>query len=230
MFELLNTRCQRNFYRPAGITASFVLSVLILGLAPCGNAAPGNSATESTAPAQALSHFAVADLDGDTKPDFATVQVGQSNALDARYRIRFQLSTGSQQSIDLTAAAGGLEIRSRDVNGDTFPDVIVTTSWTNRPVALLLNDGRGNFMPSDPSIYPGAFTNFESCWTVSADQIERASAALLTRYLSGDCEGGGVTSPLNETRLQVVHSSIVVTLSSAISFLGRAPPFYSVPL
>ena len=78
--------------------------------------------------------FAVADFDGDSRADSATVQVGTREGSASHYSIRFRLSSGwSSQNIDLTAPTGGLDISSRDVNGDDFLDVIVTTAWTNQP-------------------------------------------------------------------------------------------------
>ena len=76
--------------------------------------------------------------------DLGTVQVGQRSSWDTHYWIAFQLSRGSRQILGVTAPTGGLQITSRDVNGDSFLDVVVTTAWTNRPVAVLLNDGQGN--------------------------------------------------------------------------------------
>lgn len=231
MSGLMNTPRKRNLHGSTAISVALVLLCLVLGLSPCGNAACADSDTRSASPTQVSSQFAIADFDGDTRPDFATVQVGQGNASDARYRIRFQLSTGSRQTIDLTAPTGGLDIRSRDVNGDTFPDVIVTTSWTNRPVAVLLNDGRGNFTSSDPSVFPGAFQTSERSWTHTTDEIRDAYAALFSRYLSGDYEEGDrAFSPPDESRLPIASSSQFAALSTVVFSFGRAPPSFSLHL
>jgi hypothetical protein len=201
---------------------------LVIGFAPRGNAAIDAPQRRPISFSQVVSEFAIADFDGDSKPDFATVQSGQEGSSNTRYWIAFQLSTGSRQTLDITAPTGGLRITSRDVNGDDFLDVIVTASWTNRPVAVLLNDGRGNFTPSDPSVFPGAFETSENSWTLRTDQIADASAALSLRYFSGDYEVGGTAfSPPHETRLPVTSTSQFAAPSSSIFFLGRAPPSFS---
>ena len=120
---------------------------------------------ESSAVSPAIgARFAIADFDGDLKPDLATVQVGGSNARTTHYSIRFELSGGAARSISLLAPSGGLQIVPQDVNGDQIPDLIVSTQWLNRPVAVLLNDGHGNFTLSDPGAFPDVMRNSESRW------------------------------------------------------------------
>src|SRR6202166_4159512 len=125
-------------------------------------ATPARTATRREA--TIVPQFAIEDFDGDSKPDIATVLQGRSGSADNHYRIRFQLSSGGSQNIDLTAPVGGLDINSRDVNGDDFLDLVVTTAGSNRPVAVLLNDGAGNFTALDPSALPGAFLKSSNFW------------------------------------------------------------------
>src|SRR4029077_8652925 len=81
-----------------------------------------------------------------------------------------------------------VENTRRELNGDSFPDVIVTTAWTNKPVAILLNDGFGNFTASDPAEFQNAFIASEMSWTFAADEIrDTAAALLLSRCVPGDC-------------------------------------------
>jgi hypothetical protein len=196
----------------------FVLFCLAAAFAPRGFAASPPSSPVAL-------RFAIADFDGDNVPDFATVQTGQMNPLHTRYWIGLQLSGGSRQSIGVTAPAGGLQITSRDINGDTFLDVIVTTAWTNRPVAVLLNDGHGNFTPSDPSAFPALIRNSEASWTCSTREIRDASAALLSRNLSGECEElARHSSPRLVTGFVFPPASRNSSFLTAPSFLGRAPP------
>src|SRR5216684_21445 len=62
-----------------------------------------HSPSSRTISVPALPHFAIADFDGDNQPDFASVQLGQYGRVEGRYSIGFQLSTGSRQSIVITA-------------------------------------------------------------------------------------------------------------------------------
>jgi len=185
----------------------------------------GRRATASAVPAQVATHFAIADFDGDNRPDLASVHVGQSSSSSTRYWIAFHLSGGSGQTVGITAPTGGLQITSRDVNGDNFLDVIITTAWTNKPVAILLNDGFGNFTASDPASFQCAFTASEMSWTLAADEIRDTAALLLLRCVSDDCRK--VTRsvpPRGTTRLRAPRSTFAPLLASVSSFIGRAPP------
>src|SRR6266851_4448472 len=130
---------QMHFSWSKAVTTAFAFLCLVLVFASRGSAAPGVAQSGPASSLQVTSQFAIADFDGDRRPDLATVQVGQGCSWHTHYWIAFQLSGGSRQTLGITAPTGGLQITSRDVNGDNFLDVIVTTAWTNRPVAVLLN-------------------------------------------------------------------------------------------
>ena len=187
----------------------------------------GRGVTAAAFPGPAPTHFAIADFDGDNRPDLASVHVGQSNSISTRYWIAFHLSGGSGRTVGITAPTGGLQITSRDVNGDSFPDVIVTTAWTNKPVAILLNDGFGNFRASDPAEFHSAFAASEMSWTFAADEIGDAAAALpLSRGDAGDCRTeGGYLVPRRMTLLLAARAGSALLPASVSLFIGRAPPF-----
>src|SRR3984893_17919510 len=139
----MKMRDQKHFFQRAAFLAVAALSGLL--------AFTGRAEAAPPAGAQAPMHFTIADFDGDSRPDLASVEVGQSGSRDTRYWIAVELSGGSGQTLGITAPTGGLQITSRDVNGDSFPDVVVTAAWTNKPIVILLNDGSGNFTPVSPS-------------------------------------------------------------------------------
>jgi FG-GAP-like repeat len=169
--------------------------------------------------------FAIEDFDGDSRPDIATVLECRRGAADNHYRIRFQLSSGGSQNIDLTAPVGGLDLSSRDVNGDDYLDVVVTTARTNRPVAVLLNDGSGTFTASDPSAFPGAFRNSYNYWNGLTEELPEASPAFLSRYFSSDLEACNATFSVPvEIRVFARRSDRLQTRDADVSYLGRAPP------
>jgi hypothetical protein len=218
---------QSNLSWFSAISAVFAFLCVILGFAACGNAASTGPQSWPVSSAQATSQFAIADFDGDRRPDLATVQVGQSSSWETHYWIAFQLSRGSRQILGITAPTGGLQVTSRDVNGDSFLDVVVTTAWTNRPVAVLLNDGQGNFRASSPSAFPGAFTTSENSWATTTNKLKDATAVLLSRNPTGNCsESSRFSSPRNVTGLLVLRTSRNSLSSAVISFLGRAPPSF----
>ena len=129
-----------------------------------------------------MPHFAIADLDGDNQPDFASVQLGQHGRMEGRYSIGFQLSSGPRQSIVISAPLGGLQVTLRDVNGDNSLDLIVTTEWFRKPVAVLLNDGHGHFTQSGNTQLADSIYNFQEL--SPARQIKDATALLPSRTIS----------------------------------------------
>ncbi len=162
---------------------------------------------------------------GDSRPDLATVNVGQSSARNTRYWIAFHLSGRSSQTVGITAPTVGLQITSWDVNGDSFPDVIVTTAWTNKPIAILLNDGLGNFTPSSPADFQRAFTASETSWTLAADEIRDATALPLARSGLGDYRKEGTSFSLGRiTGLLLPLAHRFSVFASISPFIGRAPP------
>jgi hypothetical protein len=170
-------------------------------------------------------HFSIADFDGDSRPDFASVDAGQINSRLTRYWVAFRLSGGASRNVAITAPTGGLQIALLDVNGDTFPDVIVTTAWTNTPVAILLNDGYGNFTTSSPAEFQNAFASCGVSWTLAVDEIRDLTAILIARYDPGDCrpECGSLSASKMLSRI-AARSFSESALNSVAPFTGRAPP------
>jgi hypothetical protein len=223
----MKTLHQLNRSWPRTVSLAFAFLCVILGFAACGNAASSGPQSWPVSSTHAASQFAIADFDGDNRPDLATVQVGHSSSWDTHYWIAFQLSRGSRQILGITAPAGGLQITSRDANGDSFLDVVVTTAWTNRPVAVLLNDGQGNFKASNPSAFPGAFTTSEKSWVSTIDEVKDATAILLSRYPTGNCsEVSRFLPPQDAAGLLARWTSRNSPSSAVVSFLGRAPPSF----
>lgn len=222
----MRTLRQRHLSWSNAIGVAFALLCVIPAFAPCANTAPSIPQSDPASSMQ-VSQFAIADFDGDRRPDVATVQAGVGSPRDTHYWIAFQLSGGSRQTLGITAPTGGLQITSRDVNGDSFLDVVVTTAWTNRPVAVLLNDGQGNFSASRPSAFPEAFATSEKSWAPTTDEIKDATVVPLSRYTTGNClEGTRFSSPRDVTGLLVLQASRKSLSSLAVSFLGRAPPSF----
>ena len=108
--------------------------------------------------------FSVADFDGDSQPDLASVEYGTSDSSRTDYRIQLRLSAAGRQVFRIVAPMGGLQIVSRDVNGDDALDLVLTTTWLRQPVAILLNDGHGSFTRVNPDAFPEAFTESKTSW------------------------------------------------------------------
>jgi hypothetical protein len=168
----------------------------------------------------------IADFDGDGRPDFADVQTTQTSLASSHYLINFQLSSGLQHSVRVTAHVGGLRLRSRDVNNDGYPDLVVTSFWTDQPVAVFLNDGRGMFIRFEPSGLPGAFVSSENSLDSKSDAPNDATAALSSRWFpewNEQCTG--TPSLPTVARLVETDDLHIVAWSVGDSFFGRAPPY-----
>ena len=224
----------RRFVRPAsaaflyGLLSLFPLTCTIAGALACtatAGATTGASVLNpSTASVGPGLQFAVADFDGDHRPDLVGVQTGQGNVVRTKYWIQLQLSAAGQQTISLTGPSGGLQIAARDVNGDRIPDLILTTTWLGQPVAIFINDGHGTFTRAEPSAFSEAFRESQTRWNSSTDRAtemvgvpptSRAGVCIAVARLAQAASKAGATLP---SRREFFPSPFL------ISQLGRAPP------
>ena len=111
-----------------------------------------------TAVALGSTQFAIADFDGDQQPDLALSRVTSNGSPTSQYSVDFNFSAGRKPGIYFVGPAGGLQISPRDVNGDKFADLVVTSLIDSQFAMIFLNDGRGNFVVAEPSDYPSAST------------------------------------------------------------------------
>lgn len=99
--------------------------------------------------------FAVADFDGDWKPDLAIIETASLHQTDANYSIHLQFSTAANISFLVSAPDGGIRVAARDINGDNLPDLIVSSVSDERIVAILVNHGHGVFSKAEPASFEG---------------------------------------------------------------------------
>jgi len=213
-----------------GVTRALLRALLVLcfvlGVAGWANAA-STSTQQSPGPSPALNtYFAIADFDGDQKPDLATVEVQKGSSSGVmQYSIRFQMSAGTSQVFGVIAPAGGLQIVARDVNGDDALDVLVSTVWQHKQVAVLLNDGHGKFTLADPAAFPAAFWGTGDGWNSVTVPICDSPALVRMEYppsgLGRECRFDGLQGQFQNARPSVFKCTAQLFLFSA---LGRAPP------
>jgi hypothetical protein len=160
---------RRGSLATAGSVCRILCLLFLAGLA-VGVAAGADDRTAPASPAEPGVPFAIADFDGDLRPDLAGVQVGRSDVSRTDYWIQLQLSAAGQQTILVVAPSGGLQIAARDVNGDHALDLVLTTAWLSEPVAVFLNDGHGSFSRVDPTDFLEAFRESKTSWGSSTHQ------------------------------------------------------------
>jgi hypothetical protein len=168
--------------------------------------------------------FAIADLDGDLRPDLAYIETGRSDVALTDYWIQLQPTTAQWQTILVVAPAGGLEIVARDVNGDHAPDLVLTTRWLKKPVTILLNDGHGIFSQVDPKSFPQAFSDPRTDWFFSVPQFQELGGFLPQSRVPG--LSNTIRPALPRSLLDDVPRSGCEFLSFPFltSHPGRAPP------
>jgi hypothetical protein len=122
--------------------------------------------------------FVFADLDGDQKPDLALIETQSRRSAKTNYSIRIKLSAGPESAVGVNGPMGGLQVAARDVNGDDYVDLIVTSNLDVHFVQVLLNDGRGNFSPAGRGDYAQLESeNHESLQAPVASQADRTTLA-----------------------------------------------------
>lgn len=223
--------------RNAGVMALLVLGAA-LGLAwPTANhltSAPGSGAAplahlgqRAATDASAGLSFAIADFDGDRQPDLATAEIAHSDSHSTLYLIRLHFGDAgnSRQSIDVNGSFGLPQISARDVNGDNVPDLVVTAAGQLRPIAILLNDGRGRFSLASPSDFPAAASESPRRWGSSGHQIRDASILLPARTLPAGASNACESFVPRKTAHPSMARDFVLALEPLpASALGRAPP------
>ncbi|HXN23019.1 MAG TPA: VCBS repeat-containing protein [Candidatus Dormibacteraeota bacterium] len=218
--------CKYHSITRATKVASLVLCLLAAWANRAEAAIPSQSARAFSP--RANLDFAIADFDGDRRPDLATVEIETVNWSTARYSIRFQLSGGAGQAIGVTAALGGLQITSRDVNGDDALDLVVATTWLHQPVTILLNDGHGKFNPSDPSGFPAFISEPETHLRPVTCELKDLAVLLGARCGAGEC--GERTGLLLPPPLPGVSALLTSRFKAVIFhhfFSSRAPPTFA---
>ena len=168
--------------------------------------------------------FAIADFDGDVRPDLASIQPSSNSFGTTDYWIQLQLAAGGRQSIRLFAPAGGLRIEARDVNGDHAVDLVLATAWFNQPVAILLNNGHGSFSRVEAAAYPGAFSAGTANWVRASEQAMDA-IGVPPQSRHGICsDARGLLRVRSPASLLAPPSASFVVSFLLDSHAGRAPP------
>ena len=129
------------------------------------------------------------------------------------------------QTVSFIAPLGGLEIIPRDVNGDQALDLVVSAQWLKGPVAVLLNDGHGNFTVTDPGNYPSAVLGQTLHWKVALEEVRDWAALPLVRGGNGQLRGNGNLYSACESSERIISEEFCLSAASFTSFrFGRSPP------
>ena len=170
------------------------------------------------------SQFAIADFDGDKRPDLASIQAEPNSSGIITYWIQLQLSISGRQSVRLLAPAGGLLVEARDVNGDNAVDLIFATAWLRQPVAVFLNDGHGNFSRTEPTAFPDAFRQTNTNWVSASNEVTDAVGSLPQSRSSFYSQNQALLHGQSPIGSSAFSSLVLLVNPFLISHAGRAPP------
>jgi len=187
------------------------------------DASIANGAPEMLPATGSVAPFAIADFDGDQRPDLAQVQATPSSSYETQYWIQLELTRTGRQLIGVVAPFGGLRVAASDVNGDHAIDLVLSTAWLGRPVAILLNDGHGRFTAEKPSAFPDAFRQSASK-RFSQMQHPRGTASAAPQSRPSADTAMQARQPAPQTRSRVRSNSSVLVSTSQLLTQGRAPP------
>lgn len=106
-------------------------------------------------PHQAISYRADLgqDLDGDKKPETATIHQGEYV-----YQVNIHFTTGRPKlrlTTHVTQGLAGLSFQSTDINNDSKGDLVIISATSIRPVAVWVNEGRARFQKLAVLYYGG---------------------------------------------------------------------------
>lgn len=204
---------------------------LLLFLGSASGSAAGGAQVQNApvTPARPGLSFAIADFDGDLLPDLASIQTGRSDFSQTEYWIQLQLTTTERQSIQVVGPVGGLQIVARDINGDRAVDLVLTTAWFNKPVAILLNNGHGNFTRADPAAFPGAINESETNWNSGIHQMTDALGVPPQLRGGIGSQTGNLPHPRSSGGFTLLSGLGFLLSPFLISHQGRAPPSEFLP-
>ena len=149
-------------------------------------------------------HCAVADLNGDNVPDVVIA----SN--DANRGITVMLNDG-QGNFDLTyygtafgTGTGVWSVAIADVNADGAPDLVVASAAGGGIIAVLLNDGTGQFAPADASPFSsGTDSRFVALFDTNGDGLLDAVVSNYSVNRISVLEGNGDGTFGNRTQFPI---------------------------
>ena len=170
------------------------------------------------------SQFAIGNFDGDRQPDIATVEMVRFNPLRSRYWISFRLSSGGLQTVGLTGPSEGLALLARDVNGDRALDLVLVTAWQHELIAVLLNDGAGNFAAADLAQFQFNTVSFTTQLGMRPKRITDGTILALQFSFTGYLDRDTWAGPIQKSSPSCPHRLACVSSLSQSSILGRAPP------
>jgi len=141
--------------RPPIVSAPGKLPLLVVAIAGACLASSGNGPS-SPPPLRSLEQagWTVADFDGDKQPDLAFANAKGRGGYTLELELSTRASAGRNSFPALPTSPFGIHLTARDVDGDHDLDIVITAGFADKPVAIWINDGKGQFEEGDIAAYP----------------------------------------------------------------------------
>jgi hypothetical protein len=161
-----------------------------------------------------------ADFDGDNQPDLA---VGHNGGWGFTVQVRFRRHL-PEATLTCPVSGPGIQIFSRDVDGDKDQDIIVASATSDIPLAIWLSDGKGHFRPTDPWAYlPKQFGTPLRCQTGPSPECSPCLTENDYPYAGIQATTPAIAEP--EAGACVAGEPRQILLQDSISsFFARGPP------
>lgn len=88
--------------------------------------------------------LAVADIDGDEKPDGALL-LGYGRLLSGNFEIQLHFSDRPDTKLTFESVEQALSVTAWDIDHDGDIDLVVEESFTHKPLRVWINEGHGDF-------------------------------------------------------------------------------------
>jgi hypothetical protein len=176
---------------------------------------------------QQVTQYAM-DSDGDHSLDLATV-IEQAVGGYVRYTVQLRLASGREQSIDVTAPSGGLELEMRDMTGDKIPnDLILRPALLRWLPSVLVNDGHDHFAV--------VISGTDSSAISSRQELDSSGNGDQSAFVlvSSSLKPGGLLNdeslflPQGQEELLSLTTETIAQSLCCSSSSGRAPPTHVI--
>jgi hypothetical protein len=153
-----------------------IVAPLLFGLAAA--LVPSASAQRSVL---SLTPWVAADFDGDTITDLAHAGSFRPEGGGFIQEISLRFSATESRALSVRVSAVAFKLVARDVDGDSDRDLIVE-ALTREPLAILLNDGEGQFHEAPLGDFGDLFSHHErSSWDAAARRFPNTFARDVSR-------------------------------------------------